>query len=475
MKFISIIENTALKADSWLAKPNIKTFLFLLTIAICFLLILAQNLLQPIFFDDWAYAFVSRDENTHERLQSIGDIFRSQYEHYFTWGGRSVAHAIAQFLLLIGSPWSKILNSLAYIALIYVIYRHAKGPFDKNTDISLFIVINILLWFFLIDYSANVLWITGSANYLWCTLIILLFLLPYRWLLDDKQKSDSILKMIFFLFAGIIAGWTNENMGGAMIFIIAVLLGYMYYTKKQIPKWALFGLAGAIIGFVIMVMAPGNYVRYDIKIMENNFTDTPRLIVVLLRFGKVLSGIFFFLFSLLCLYCSIGILSRFFPKYRNIHINKTTTISVAYLVTGILGAFAMSFALSFPPRAWFGIIVFIILALCVFYANIDFKQPFLKHLKYVVLSFAVIATLGYYFQDYKDIAAASAVFAKREKYIEEQKKLGVKDFVFDFEIHPNVRKNNLHDLYRDPGNWHNVMYSRYYGINSVIVLRPDCE
>ena len=65
------------------------------------------NFCTPLDFDDYIYSYVWTAGNmerplaeTAQRVNSFKDIFQSQWNHYFTWGGRSVAHILLQFFLL---------------------------------------------------------------------------------------------------------------------------------------------------------------------------------------------------------------------------------------------------------------------------------------------------------------------------------------------------------------------------------------
>lgn len=60
---------------------------------------------------------------------------------------------------------------------------------------------------------------------------------------------------------GILAGWTNENTAAAMLVIVIGFFIYYRSHKWAIPVWAIAGFTGAIIGFIIMIAAPGNFVR----------------------------------------------------------------------------------------------------------------------------------------------------------------------------------------------------------------------
>ena len=77
--------------------------------------------LGPYFSNDFRYMLI---QGTTDFVGSIGDIFVSQWRHYFEWGGRTPNHLLAQFLLYIGKPWSAIATGLCFAALVVVIYCH---------------------------------------------------------------------------------------------------------------------------------------------------------------------------------------------------------------------------------------------------------------------------------------------------------------------------------------------------------------
>lgn len=52
------------------------------------------------------------------RIQSFSDIFQSLYSHYFTWGGRMVAHFFVMFFMWVGKFWFDIANSFMVVLLM---------------------------------------------------------------------------------------------------------------------------------------------------------------------------------------------------------------------------------------------------------------------------------------------------------------------------------------------------------------------
>src|SRR6218665_1641392 len=113
------LTETLNKADTFFRKPLIQKICFGLVIVVSFILIYILNVLHPIFGDDWNYCLLP---DGHTKVKSFSDILYTQYEHYFTWGGRTVVHIIAQSLLLVGISIGDFINSLAYLAFTLVIY-----------------------------------------------------------------------------------------------------------------------------------------------------------------------------------------------------------------------------------------------------------------------------------------------------------------------------------------------------------------
>lgn len=465
-------------AKNWIIciKSHSKTLVAVL-FALIFIAILALNLMQPTFTDDWEYAFIYRlfgyqnkDITPDTRIGCIWDIFTSQYSHYFSWGGRNVNHFIAQFLLYIGTPLNKIINSLAYVFFIYIMCKFTKKK-DAPIRFSSVLLINILLFFSLPAFGSTVLWITGSANYLWGTLILLLFLLPYKNFYEcgKMQSKTSTLKSIYLFVGGIIAGWTNENMAATAIFVLLVFFFYLRKKRLHIPLWFYTGLLGAIIGFCIMVAAPGNYIRYQTAIAEKGAENISKITLLFDQFVAAISGVFFYLSPIIILYIAILIVYKHLGRKNH----QTTVLSFVFFASAAIATLLMTSAPVFPERAWFGIITLLIIAIVIVYNQLDFDNTLIDQLRTSMIFLCTIVMLGYYISGYKDLSRANAVFSKRAHYINQQKKEGVMDFVFRHEIKTKSRVNNLYDLTDDPNYWTNCFYARYHGVNSVVIVKEE--
>ncbi len=421
------------------------------------------NYLCPLLADDWDYSF------THfgKRISNFHDIFITQYDHYFSWGGRSVVHIIAQTLLWMNKTCADLLNSLAYVVLIFIMYSISNKGSNRH-PISLILIITISMWFLQGNFTDTTLWITGSANYLWGCLIILIFLYPYCLYYYSPIKSSTNIKSILFFISGIVTGWTNENMALALIFFIIVLFILLKKEKKEIPNWAIAGLIGVIIGAIFLFAAPGNYVRYKV-ITKDTTTDSlyyikriKDMILLFIRYGAIPSLIYFTLL--------------FISYKQNLHKIKTKAfvLSLLFYASSILGIFVMIGSPSFPPRAWLGVITFAIIAISILYANLYLFSHYLSICNMLILTLGIILFCISYNLGTAELYKVHNIFKERDQEINKQKKLGNENIIlygrFKVNKKPLLTISGIHDLPKDISKWENKVYAKYHGVKTITIL-----
>lgn len=389
-------------------KRLIYNFLFTIILCIFFVVILFLNIKTPLIGDDYVYSFLYQ---TEQRLTSITDVFYSQYLHYYKWGGRSVVHLITQSLLLTDNSLTiDIINSLGFIGFILVLHYHIVGKL--KTNISTLIISFSLIWLLQPVFAETILWITGSSNYLWGTLLILLFLLPYRLY---RKKEKSILKNIFFALCmftgGLIAGWTNENTAAAMIFIVICVIAYHKVENKTTSAWMYTGLMGAILGYIIMIAAPGNFVRAE-GTSISPFLITYRILTYTQRFIIYLG----------LLNLAIALMMIAYLKINSKNKKHTLSIIGIYFVGIFISIYIMVASPGFPARAWFGTITFNIIIFGILYHKISYPHPIIRQMKYCFLLFCIISVSASFYDAYKDVNAINDIWKERMIIISEKKK-----------------------------------------------------
>jgi len=222
---------------------------------IAMVVIYMTNRAVPFMMDDLWYGTKLYEETP---ITSLADIWDSQIWHYLNWGGRSITHTILQLTLLLGETAADILNVVVLVLLAYVIcmlagYRKLTAHLGA---VSLLIGCNA-------NWKMSMFWQSGAANYLYITLPSLLFLYCYLRCLDEEEKKPLPGILFWMLPLGLIAGWSNENMGPSVWLVTLGVIILRKKGKKHIPVWMILGNAASLIGSIMMIAAPGNFVRSD--------------------------------------------------------------------------------------------------------------------------------------------------------------------------------------------------------------------
>jgi hypothetical protein len=348
-----------------------------------------------------------------------------------------------------------------------MIYTIANRHTGKRQP-ALLVLIFLLLWFIPRHYFGEcVLWHTGSGNYLWCSLIMLLFLTPVcSYYLRPVDKKKPVIWCIAFLPAGIIAGWTNENMSVAMLFFMFVLLVLLKRENKKIPAWMLWGGVGLAIGCALLLTAPGNYIRSGM--VGPHYTpfrvyELQRIIHEFSLFGELFSVIF------------LLVSGYFVFRYRKHATAKCVMrLSLLFFGTAIMAWFGMIASPRFPPRAWFGIATFAIVAISLLYADISRDAPLVRKLNIVALTLGLSLFAVIYVLSLNETNRIRKIFDERAQYIKEQREQGNKDITIhgEFVCNPSrlIILPRITDLSPDASAWINEIYAKYNEVDSVRVI-----
>lgn len=348
-----------------MCRKTVASYVILLAI---FSYMLFLNQMIPLSFgDDYVYRYVWDGstgwnmfhplEDNAQLVQSWSDIVRSQWSHYFTWGGRTVAHTMAQFVLWQGKWLFDILDAGFTVLLVVLIHwLSTGGEVTWRLKPSRLLFIFVCLWAFLPSFSTTFLWVLGACNYLWTACIVLAFLLPYvRHYFRDQGNESPAWRTALMMPCGVIAGWTNEN---TVCWFILVLLLYCIhcYRQKRLAAWMVSGLVGMMIGYAFLIFAPGNMVRKEAELQMGLVTGWLFLkqaclnLFVLLVFSFLLLH---FIEKGLYRKAYFGIICQAEKRLRLIHISLG-------MFAGIAGIMFLS--PDFPQRSLFGSTIFLIIA-----------------------------------------------------------------------------------------------------------------
>jgi len=234
-----------------------------------------RSQLMPMSGDDYAYAFIWNSEHggnllddigPRQRLESLGDIVISQWNHYFSWGGRTFSMLIIQFFAWQEKAGFALCNTLVYLLLMLVLYWLAMGKIISPAKAKgCFLWVIIGLNFGVLDYITTMIWMTGTCVYMWTGLWECGLLLPYALAYRNREFGRNWPKWAWLLMAllGLLAGWSQE--GGSLVTI--TLLGMasiaIRHREGKLSPWMLAGVGGAVIGCMLLILAPGSIMREE--------------------------------------------------------------------------------------------------------------------------------------------------------------------------------------------------------------------
>ena len=363
-------------------KKRIETLVVWICVLIETIMIFLLHRKIIFYMDDGWY---STNLVTGEVLKGIADVVESQIWHFFNWGGRSVTHTVLQLVLMNGELFADILNMVMTFVLAYLICE-MSGKKDW--------LYYALAYGMLISLNANVrlsmFWQSGAANYLYSTGWILLFLLVYLRQVKDPDRKAIPGVTFWIVPLGLISGWSTENMGPASFILTVMAIVYVKkWLQKKIPVWMWLGAAGALAGSVLVVCAPGNFVRSAL-IEEMGILQLlyQRLLNLLAVSTDYLFPVLVFLLVFLFLYHKCG--------------NRLQPFQVLLLIMATLALGAVILSPTFPNRATFGIMVLCVILILSFLGGIEEKHP--ENRKYIAIFYLCVWSYAI-FSLYVDIQA----------------------------------------------------------------------
>ncbi len=276
-----------------------------LVLLIIFLVMFALNHLMPLHRDDFDYSMIWK---TGEHLNSPADVFESTYIHYFEHGGRAFTVFCLILFLWLGKFIFDVANALMFVALIILVYWHARRDF-KFDEPKILAAAGILAWLCIPHFGEVAIWKSGSTVYLWSAVPVAIFLLPYNFTLAGTRNfGDSNFFAAAMLILGIIAGCSVENLA-VTVTLLSIAISFYVSRKNFLPLWMVAGNLGNIFGLIILLAAPGNFVRYDVQSIDKG---------ILIHIGNQFAGngemLIYILPVILILICAFSRANRFSEK-----------------------------------------------------------------------------------------------------------------------------------------------------------------
>jgi hypothetical protein len=427
-----------------------------------FIMITIYEFLTPNMSDDVIYADAVAEAG------SFFDLFAQEYEHYMFHTGRNVAHILLRIFLYIGNKGVfNIAAGIAFVVLSLCIYGCVSHK--KQYDLRLYIGILILMWLFDPAISNNVLWETGACNYLFTATIMFLYLTLFRSAyLKDRATTPLFATGMFLL--GLLAGWCNENSSGGVIFFVLLLLFLKWYREKSFKgfkAWMISGLLGNTIGFMIMILSPGNSARAAAA--DEAHTGLLAMAARFLRVTLTLKDNYLVL-MLVFIVLFIAIAYRAGKSKITEGAGPMLLFGLAFLVT--------SYALIAVPdsqlRTYYCASLFLMTGIANGFGwvvNKGFKEDVVQIMATSLITVFSVLFLFTYIEEGANLARIKREFDEREAYYKEM--VARDEMVIeapmlrpDWESRYSMAYES--DICEDKFNWLNVSYAQHYGLWYII-------
>lgn len=455
-----------------------KQIIYVLAFGIWLFMFLLNHFCYPFPGDDYVYSFIWEGHaigvplsEEAVRIQSFSDIFRSLGTHYMTWSGRLVAHFFLMFFLWIGKFWFNFINAGMVMLLCFCIQWIAyEGRITFEISAKKLALTFFCIWSFTFNFSGVMLWMAGSCNYLWTSVFLLLFLIPYvRHYFTQGTVSYGKWMMPAMAGVGFLAGNANENTIG-WVGLTGFLYLYYSWKKKILQSWMISGFIGLSIGFGLLMLAPGNFVRLsnDMILKESSFSH-----MVIMWLSLLFQNFLWFY-----LWKGYRWKRRFHPEGQN-----RTYFRMAAWFAGVSILFNLIMFLSpiMPARSTFPNLVFLVTAVMLISrcAEINHAYVVQKSLERVAALVGVVYfiwtagfSLWWYHENYQweksviamtESAPPKQVLEVQSSPIYEDSRYGA---LSGFHLGNSAFSKNESD-------WKNVSFTRYYHIKGIRLADID--
>ena len=436
-------------------KCNHQKIIFGAVLIVSFILILIFNLRTGYSSDDFKYHFfydtIGNPTAEARQISSLWDVIVSMYNHWHMWNGRVVVHALLMIVLQGGELFFDIFNSLMYVLLGILIYKHSA---PEKMNIPLIVGIYLMMWFFLPQFGATCLWASGAANYLWSSILILTYMLPYRkYALNQDKHKDTVKNAIIMSVTGLFVGCTNENTGGALALTCIMFIVYYKLNGIKIPKWSWCGVISTIIGAFILIIAPGNY-------RVNSKTDFAGLVA---RFGDI--------YNISVIYTVILVMLAYKSEKKRLSLSLEV-FSLIYIVPALASIFVLIFSAQHPERTWFLAIVLFMCATGHLYTRLELH----KYRKYIPIALFTIIFAFSFTSELKNINSTYKQVHEGVLLIEKAKEEG-KTYVTIPKVVPSKSKYDPYNITSyvsvNSNDWMNTWMAEYYEIDKITGVEKD--
>ena len=450
-----------------------RVYIFGVCILAVFITILVYNALTPYLSDDFSYKVSVREAH------SILDFVKQQWQDYLLQDGRVVGAFNTRISLIGDKAIFNVANSIMFVILSLLMYWNVEGR--KKHDVCLYLLVVLFIWRYSVEFDETILWLCGSCNYLWGSVIILGFVTLYRHILKRPEVKNKVLTALGMFLFGVVAGWCNENTSGGGLLLIFMFTAIAYVEEKKIrtikvknfiKPYMITSHLGMVCGLLGMVLCPGVYKRAAVKQNNENYDG---IVGYVSRLYKCIVELDHLFLGLLIVLVIVIVFAVIYEKKGKEVLYKVVPFVVAFLATALVLIVIPTPA----SRAYFGAGIFLMIA-CVQGFVLTFNGgSFDRKFQSVYYCVVGILLVNFFFVYAENLVNLARIYREEnerisliEKAIEEgQTSVVVPQYREAFKNDYSFAHDS--DMTEDPKYWINFYYEIYYGINSISAIPRD--
>lgn len=219
-----------------------------------FLIVLHRQVF--LYFDDYGYASLSYGYNvgTSGLHYGFGDILKFLGWHYFNWGGRILYFFFEICSLKLGLEFMQHLQALIIWGIGFVSYLLVKED-EKNDFYKATVIVFMFGTLGLLVLNKGVFWFTAAVLYVWP--LLPLFILVY---IRRNLNTSNRVMVVCGVVIAFLASFSYEQIAvlTSTYMVVSFVIDRVRGRWKK-HEWGM--LVAAIVGAMLELLAPGNFVR----------------------------------------------------------------------------------------------------------------------------------------------------------------------------------------------------------------------
>ncbi len=203
-----------------------------------------------LYGDDFFYSAFSKQDATY--------YFSRNIQHYFMANGRVVVHLLVTLFLGINLWVWRICNAAMLGGIVYFSLR--LMPEKGNKSVPAAICLAFILGIGMPVYRQSVYWLTGSFNYVYPILMLVIYWSVLKQEIESKKSCQFLPVLAFFASATV-------EQGGMMAFgLNVILLGEKkFFRKEKLKRCEIMALIASFAGIVTVVCSPAQFLRASVE------------------------------------------------------------------------------------------------------------------------------------------------------------------------------------------------------------------